>query len=179
MRDSYFKACQENNHSLVRELLSRGADVNWRRDFGGRSGLHFAARGNYGELLELLLTQTGVDVNIRNSNNMTPLMVACERGHENIVRRLCQVTDIQLNSREDRGGTALHCAVARNRPACVSVLREVAGVDWNVGTDGGWYPLTLAVERGHAKVLQIILSVPQEQQDRDGTLLYQHSWGES
>ena len=49
MKDSYFKACEENNLSLVRELLSKGADVNWRTDDdddgwrGGWAGLHFAA----------------------------------------------------------------------------------------------------------------------------------------
>ena len=65
MKDSYIKACAENNHSLVRERLSSGADVNWRTDEDGSAGLHFAACYNYGELLELLLAQTGVDVNIR------------------------------------------------------------------------------------------------------------------
>ena len=79
-------ACDENNLSLVRELLSSGADVNWRDD-GGWSGLYIAARNNYEELLELLLAQTGVDVNIRDNTNWTPLMLACWEGHENIVRR--------------------------------------------------------------------------------------------
>ena len=166
MKDSYFKACKENNHSLVRELLSSGADVNWRdADADGRSGLHFAARDNYGELLELLLAQTGVDVNIRAIYNWTPLMWACHQGHENIVRRLCQVTGIQLNSEDDDGWTALHLAVANNNPACVSVLREVAGVDWNVRDNGGDSPLTMAVHYGRADILQIILSVPEPHLD--------------
>ena len=65
MNDSFIEACRENNHSLVRELLSRGADVNWRRDDDGWSGLHWAAHDNYGDLLEFLLAQTGVDVNIK------------------------------------------------------------------------------------------------------------------
>ena len=91
LKDLYFQACEENNHSLVRELLRSGANVNWRRDGdGGWSGLHFAALNNYGELLELLLAQTGVDVNIRNNRNRTPLMWACAAGHENMVWRLCQ-----------------------------------------------------------------------------------------
>ena len=88
MKDSFLKACEENNHSLVRELLSRGADVNVYAS--AWSGLHIAARHNYGELLELLLAQTGVDVNIRNNRNRTPLMWACAAGHENMVWRLCQ-----------------------------------------------------------------------------------------
>ena len=104
---------------MVRELLSSGADVNWR-DADGGAGLTFAAEHNYGELLELLLAQTGVDVNIMDNDNMTPLMRACWEGHENIVRRLCQVTDIQLNTRDIVGWTALHTAVANNKPGCVS-----------------------------------------------------------
>ena len=141
-------ACDENNLSMVRDLLSSGADVNWRDD-GGRAGLHSAACRNYGELLELLLAQTGVDVNIRTKCNATPLMSACYWGHANIVRRLCQVPGIQLNSTDDDGVdddgiTALHFAVLCNKPACVSVLREVAGVDWNVRERFGDSPLTLA-----------------------------------
>ena len=50
------------------------------------------SRTMYGELLELLLSQTGVDVNITNNNNVTPLMMTCTRGNENIMRRFCQVT---------------------------------------------------------------------------------------
>ena len=165
MKDLYLQACEENNNSLVRELLSSGADVNWRRDANGWSGLHFAARYNYGELLELLLAQTGVDVNIRDNDNETPLMVACSWGRENIVRRLSQVTDIQLNTGGYRGWTALHCAVLENKPACVSVLRGVAGVDWNVRNDFGDYPLTEAVESSHAECLQIILTVPEPHLD--------------
>ena len=86
-----------------------------RDDHYGMSGLHMAARNNYGELLELLLAQNGVDVNIRTNINWTPLMVACGWGHENIVRRLCRVTDITLNSRDDYGFTALLMAFCVER----------------------------------------------------------------
>ena len=85
MRDSFIKACHENNHSLVKELLCSGADVNCSDNYGW-SGLHIAACYNYRELLELLLAQTGVDVNIMNSHRKTPLMMACDRGNENFVR---------------------------------------------------------------------------------------------
>ena len=74
MKDSFLEACEANNLSLVRDLLSIGANVNWSRGYGENdAGLHIAAGRNYGELLELLLAQTGVDVNIRTNSNWTPL----------------------------------------------------------------------------------------------------------
>ena len=164
-KQDFLSACRANDWQKVQLIFSLGGDVNWRGDNDGWSGLHIAAGRNYGELLELLLAQTGVDVNIRDNSKKTPLMEACRLGHENIVRRLCQVYDIQLNSRDDHGETALHCAVDQNKPACVSVLRGVAGVDWNVRDNDGWYPITLAVSRGHAECLQIILTVPEPHLD--------------
>ena len=121
MKDSFLEACEANNLSLVRDLLSRGADVNWR-DNNGMFVLHIAASNNEGDLLELLLAQTGVDVNIRDDDNMTPLMWACCEGHDNIVRRLCQVTDIQLNNRDNIGGTRPHCNNAVWQPCACRVL---------------------------------------------------------
>ena len=162
VKDLFLGACKRNNVNVARQLLTIGADVNWKSDYRNISALVFAATYNYGELLELLLAQIGIDVNTCwLDKNITPLMMACVRGHENIVRRLCQVTGIQLNSGDDHGQTALHLAVAQNKPACVSVLRDVAGVDWNVRTDHGNYPLTLAVSMGLTDILQTILTVPE------------------
>ena len=88
LKEIFFKACRGNELNKVRSVLTLDADVNWR-DADGLSGVHFAARYNFGELLELLLAHTGVDVNIRHLIIQTPLIVACEWGHEDIVRRLC------------------------------------------------------------------------------------------
>ena len=165
VKELFLSACEKNDLTTVRRFLPRGADVNWRRNKDSWSGLHIAAAGNYGGLLDLLLAQTGVDVNIRAKYNMTALMLACAFGHENIVRRLFQVTDIQLNCRDDGGWTALHKAVRHNSPACVSALRELAGVDWNDTSNDGDYPLTMAVWCGLADILQIILTVPEPRLD--------------
>ena len=126
MKELFLTAYEANDWQKVQLIFSLGGDVNWK-DQRGMFGLHIAARGNYRELLELLLVQTGVDVNIRTNGNLTPLMWACIKGHENIMRRLCQVTGIRLNSRGYvAGGTALYWAVDQNNLACVSVL--MAGI---------------------------------------------------
>ena len=160
----YLTACENNLVDEVRLLLDSGADVNWRREEDGQTGLHMAALSNYQELLELLLAQTGVNVNLSDQNYRTPLMTACQAGQDRIVRRLCQFPEISLNCVDDNGLTALHFAIKfspGSSAACVSQLRDVGGprLNWNVKTDDGRYPVTMAVFSGNADILQIILSV--------------------
>ena len=77
-------------------LIGAGADVNCARQRNGWSGLHYAAWYDHQDLLELLLEQPDVNVNSKDINNLTPLMMACAKGNEKIVRRLCQVPGIDL-----------------------------------------------------------------------------------
>ena len=96
--------------------LAAGVDVNWSRELNGWSGLHYAAWYDFGELLDLLLAQAKVDVNNTDINNLTPLMMACAKGHENVVRRLCLVSGIDICCREAvYGRNALHVAVSRDQ----------------------------------------------------------------
>ena len=61
VKELFLRSCKKNDVSAARYFLSLGADVNWK---GVWAGLHWAARDNFRELLELLLTQSGVNVNI-------------------------------------------------------------------------------------------------------------------
>ena len=55
LKDQFFESCNRNVLYKVRDSLGLGANVNWKRDPDGYSGLHNAAYHNYGEFLELLL----------------------------------------------------------------------------------------------------------------------------
>ena len=161
---------------LARVLLARGADVNWREDW---SGLHYAASGDHGDLLALLLAQHGVEVNIEDSERVTPLMVACHNGRENIVRKLLQADGIDINRPDESGNTALHHAVGNFNPGCVKLLREVPGLEWNLKDfDDEYTPLLMATIYGTADSLEIILDVPQPQLDLAATdaLGYNVAW---
>ena len=46
-------------------MLNSVLEVNWARGETGWSGLHYAAWCNYGDLLDLLLDQAGVNTNIK------------------------------------------------------------------------------------------------------------------
>ena len=165
-RDLYLNACRDGDLELARVLLTRGADVNWRRDkYYFYSGLHYAARFNYGDLLDLLLAQPGLEVNIRDKYNRTPLMVACGWGSENSVRKLLQVAGIKINCQDIWGGTALQLALENDYPGCIRILREASGLDWNLKDQNGDTPLLKAAFFGYADCLEIILSVPEPQVD--------------
>ena len=165
-RDLFLDACDEGDLELARVLLARGAGVNWRQEEEDlSSGLHLAALGDHGDLVDLLLAQPGVDVNIKDAANYTPLMEACIKGRENIIGKLLQVEGIELNCQSRRGKTALHLATEFDFPNCVQLLREAPGLEWNLRDVDGDTPLLTAAGCGSPGSLEIILSVPQPQLD--------------
>ena len=174
-KDLFLKACDQGNLGLVRELLALGADVNWRGELEnwqlhkGVSGLLLATRGGHEDLLDLLLSQPGVEVNIKSDYSQTPLMVACLIGKENIVRRLLQVPGIQLNCQDNCTWSALHLAVVCGRSGCVQQLRGAPGLDWNIKECSGLTPLLMAADLGKAECLQVFLIVPQPYLDLTST----------
>ena len=64
------------------------------------------------EVVDVLI-QYGADVN-RKHNGMTPLMVACKRGHYGIVQCLLKTQKVNVNAQNSNGLTALHFSVQSN-----------------------------------------------------------------
>ena len=117
---AFLKACEVGRPEEVRSLLLLGADVNWRREDTGWSGLHLSANNNNRDVLDLLLSQPGVNVNISSHRRTTPLMVACFRGHADIVRRLRQVAGADLNCGHTDGWTVIADWLVRTVFICVT-----------------------------------------------------------
>lgn len=72
--------------SILTLLLERGADVNARQG-GGFVPLHTAAQNNDPAMADLLLTH-GADPTLTNDEGKTPLDLALEAGHNEVVERL-------------------------------------------------------------------------------------------
>ncbi|KAJ1488197.1 ankyrin repeat-containing domain protein [Baffinella frigidus] len=67
----------------------------------------------------------GVDVNLTDPTGNTPLMVACDRGHTDIARRLLATHGIDVWAGDKRQNeTALHMAAKNGHVACVTLLLE-------------------------------------------------------
>ena len=150
MKDEFLQHCHDNNLEGVTDCLSRGVDVNTVSLDGEWSGLTIAAKKNYIELLEILLSHP----HIQTSCNVSALKEACARGNSAIVSRLVQVPGLDINYQDLHGITAARMAVTNGRTECVRILAETDRVDWNKGRPP---PLYRALERGHSDIVDIIV----------------------
>lgn len=68
-------------------LLAEGADVNAKDEAMGATPLHYAALGGHKDVVELLLAE-GADLNAKANDRKTSLLLAYNKGHEDVVKLL-------------------------------------------------------------------------------------------
>ena len=136
----YLVACELNDLEAVKYWLDQGANVNHWTDENIETvnydvfdfGLKYAAKNNYPEICDLLLAQANINVNQKDfadyygnwyghlgctfKTNHTPLMIAVQHGHSEIVKRLVKAPGIDLNFQEPHSHeTAAMMAVSKTR----------------------------------------------------------------
>ena len=82
--------------------------------------IHLACEKSTTEVVDVLI-QYGADINMKH-NGITPLMVACKRGHYGIVQRLLKTQKVNVNAQDSNGLTALHFSVQSNSVEIVYTL---------------------------------------------------------
>ena len=171
----FLKSCAENDLEDVKDCLEEGVYVNTVGAVesvrvpseGGAtwSGLTIAAWMDYRELLDLLLSQPGIDVNLPTKHyffngEFTPLMFACQFGSHKIVRRLLQVPGINILFKNSYNWTAQHEAPTWGHSKCLEELAKMPGVEWNCQDNEGRTPLYMALRIGDPDCAEIILAKP-------------------
>jgi ankyrin repeat protein len=106
-----FSAC------ISGKQLTRSADTDQ---------LFLAVRSGKPETVRSLLAIAKPDVNGRDDNGNTPLMVAAQNGHDEIASTLL-AAKADVHAKNKQGQTALDLAIAGGHDDCVRLLKAAGG----------------------------------------------------
>jgi ankyrin repeat protein len=156
-------ACRRGNINVARRLMELGASMNLISG-RGRTALFEAVLSEQPSLVELLLGSEfkvfDVDVNVKNEKlyNRTALMVAADRGLEDIAHELLKHDRISVNEQDSEGNTALSLACSQGHLNIASALSTKPGINLNIKEKQfGRTALLLAAELNHAEIVDDLL----------------------
>ncbi len=118
--------------------------------------LNAARHGNMQVLRSAL--RKGANVNFcTKTNKITPLIMACQKGHFLIVEELLKEQKLNKDQTDSAGYSALMIAISDNQKEIVDLLLS-KGVNLNLTSDEGDTALMIAVENEHDDIVWSLLS---------------------
>ena len=153
--EDFFTAIVRDNASTVQRLLERGFDPNTLNE-KGQTGLVMALQLDSMQAFNALLGARKLNVELRNAQDESPLMIASIKGRLDAVRALV-ARDADVNK---TGWTPLHYAASGTQPQQLEViallLEHHAYID--AGSPNGTTPLMMAAQYGTDASVQLLLS---------------------
>ena len=112
-------------------------------------------RSNALEVIDILLKK-GAKPNVTSlSKDYTPLHVAVQFGHIEIVQRLLKAKNLEIDATDQQGMTALHIAISRGYDGICRYLID-NGASININTKQGHTCLHLAANSVNIKIVSLI-----------------------
>ena len=149
--EDFFNYVQRNDAPAVSRLLQRGFDPNSTGP-SGMVALHMAIMERAFNVAETLVQAPGIQLDKRNLNDETPLMLAALRGHVDLSRLLLS-KGADVNK---PGWTALHYAASGEQTEIVRMLLDrFAYID--AEAPSGNTPLMMAVMYGPEVNITVLL----------------------
>jgi hypothetical protein len=149
--EDFFVAIKQDNAAVVRDLIGRGFDANTLNP-DGQFGLILAIREPSLHVAEALIAAPETRIEVRNSVDESPLMLAALKGFAGICNLLIK-RDADVNK---PGWTPLHYAATGGHAGVVKLLLENhAYVD--AASPNGSTPLMMAAMYGSPAAVQTLL----------------------
>ncbi|MBP3982077.1 ankyrin repeat domain-containing protein [Acidovorax sp. JG5] len=152
--DDFFTAIRRDDGAAIAALLRRGFDPN-TRDLKGQVGLTLALQLDSRKAFDALMGARQLDVEARNVQDESPLMLAAIKGHVEVVKALI-ARDADVNK---PGWTALHYAASGTTPEHARIiallLENHAYID--AASPNGTTPLMMAAQYGTSDAVQLLL----------------------
>ena len=134
-------AYHESDVFVIRTLLKNGCSVSFLSSEEQEELLQYVCRDGDVFVVEAVLANNDCNINCV-VNGYTPLMVATEKGHEEVVKKLI-LAGANLGKQSASGDTALHLAASANNILCGVLLAE-GGASVRTRNNSSQTPLDLA-----------------------------------
>ncbi|CAE7246861.1 ANK3 [Symbiodinium sp. CCMP2592] len=161
-RQMILKAAESENSKEAAELIARALfafqDPDVSDDRGETATWKVCRKGDVGQLRLLLLGDADV-TKADDQDSATPLFVAAQEGHLEVLRLLClhcRSKEEHLDKSQKAGATPLYVASQNGHLACVEVLTD-AKADLSRETLNKTTPLLIAAQKGHHDILKYLL----------------------
>ncbi|XP_036891022.1 2-5A-dependent ribonuclease [Sturnira hondurensis] len=147
-------AAKKGHVEVLRILLEEmGADVNARDNMGRNALIHALANLKEHDVamnITRLLLAHGANISVRGEKGKTPLILAVENGHLNVVKMLLEQEHVEIDDTDREGKTALLWAVEKQ-------LTEIAELLCNKGARTDCGDLIWLARRGYNRPLEKLL----------------------
>lgn len=125
------RAAAAANREVVRLICEKITQATTRLDSTGRSALWHAACGGDQEIVKLIAgaysrSPNSILLHLSDDNGMTPLHVACWKGHSDCVKELLALGATSMSRTRELDLTPLHCAALFGHHDCLEILAQEA-----------------------------------------------------
>ncbi|XP_050993076.1 transient receptor potential cation channel, subfamily N, member 1 isoform X2 [Labeo rohita] len=153
---------------IIKILMEHHADVTAVTRQSGETPLHYCTRvGNTATLQEMLSNvpsnQLQTAINKHAKNGRSPLLLAAEQGHTEVVKILLQ-NNARVDVFDEEGKAAIHLAAEQGHQDIVDVLLAHKAFV-NVKTKQGLTPLHLSAQSGSAQLVRLLVETHQASVD--------------
>jgi hypothetical protein len=148
----------KTRRKICKKLITEGADYE-ARDVMDFVPLHYASIWGWDDCVEAMIA-LDADLASITSTGMTPLMMACSRGHLKVCKLLLAENDgesADLEATDAQGDTALMFAIRRGHFLTVQLLVEVYGANVNVENFSKGKPLMGACTLNDLAMVNLLL----------------------
>lgn len=171
-RDPLWAAIKHDKTEVALMLIEYYVDHGLPTDFStdGKTPLWNACKSGNVKIVRVLLElfahykywgEGRYPVNHQDSHHIyqTPLSIACENGHLQVVLELLKNTKIKVNLATNDGRTPLFIACQEGRLEIAQALLKDSRVDVNQTDKNRATPLSVACEQGHKDIVRMLLTV--------------------
>lgn len=134
-------------------LLGLGADFAVKPS-DGRSPLHTAAITGNEEIIEMLLEHSDANIEARDNQGATALLIAAYYTKPDAVRLLVN-RGASVDARDNEGRSSLHHVVKKDSPELVRFLVD-HNADIEARNSGQQTPLVVAIQKGNMRIVRLL-----------------------